>query len=176
MQLSRWLPGTRSKQRNWPFSWVKALVLGAVMLPVPVWSSDVSQLPPILLKKIDEATNACAEFNNGEFALEWGSVQRVDLDGDLHSNWVLNEVGFACSTAVSLYCGTGGCISHFVIGDDLNSLLNKGWELVTFGTRRVLLADVHGSQCGGINPTPCTTASIWDIEERHWRSTTADWE
>ena len=106
------------------------------------------------------------DFENGEFNLEWGAVDRVDLDGDLYNDWVLNESGFACSTAASLFCGTGGCMSHFLVEDELHSLLNQGWDIVDLGPHRVLLADVHGSQCGGINPTPCATASTWDTEEK----------
>ena len=142
----------------------------------PAFSADVSDLPPQLQEKVEAATKACAAFDNGTFLLEWGAVERVDLDGDLYRDWVLNENGFACSTAASLYCGTGGCMSHFLVGDDLRSLLNQGWDVSELGPNRVLLADVHGSQCGGINPTPCVTASTWDMEEKKWRSTVAEWE
>ena len=46
------------------------------------------------------------------------------------------------------------------------SLLNQGWDVVTFGRNRVLLMDVHGSRCGGINPTPCVEALAWDQEAK----------
>ena len=176
MQLIRWLIASRSCQCNWPIFCAKALLLNALILPVPAWSSDVSQLPVILQKKVEEVRNACAEFNNGEFELEWESVQRVDLDGDLHSDWVLNDFGFACSTAASLYCGTGGCMSHFLIEEHVASLLNQGWEIATIGSSRVLVAEVHGSQCDGIGPTPCVVASVWDGDEKKWRSADAEWE
>ena len=32
----------------------------------------------------------------------------VDLDGDIARDWVVDEAGFLCSSAASLYCGTGG--------------------------------------------------------------------
>ena len=139
-------------------------------------AQDWSGLPAQLLEKIEAAQQACSDFDNGQFALEFGAVHRVDLDGDYYMDWVLDEVGFACSSAVSLYCGTGGCMSHFLVGDRMSSLLNRGWEMTNIGRDRVLLADVHGSQCGGINPTPCIVASAWDPEEKVWRSTVAQWE
>lgn len=142
----------------------------------PANAADVTELPRALQAKVEMAKKSCKDFDNGEFSLEWGAVERVDLDGDLYRDWVLNEFGFACSTAASLYCGTGGCMSHFLVGDDLHSLLNKGWDIATFGSEKVLLTQVHGSQCGGINPTPCVTASVWDGEEKTWRSTGAEWE
>ena len=67
-------------------------------------------------------------------------------------------------------------MSHFLVGDELHSLLNQGWDVVDLGPNRVLLADVHGSQCGGMNPTPCVTASTWDKEEKRWQTTGAAWE
>ena len=155
---------------------VVALLLAVHLLPVSVEAADISGLPPPLQEKVELAKQACAGFENGEFALEWGAVAKVDLDGDLRPDWVLNEFGFACSTAVSLYCGTGGCTSHFLIGDDLHSVLNQGWDVVDLGPNRVLLVDVHGSQCGGINPTPCVTASTWDEDERRWRTAGAEWK
>ncbi|QCO55482.1 hypothetical protein EOK75_06770 [Pseudorhodobacter turbinis] len=175
MRLFQKVSNSYSYLRNWRVLQARPVLLIALVLPVQAWSADVSDLPAPLQKIVNEAAQTCAEFDNGEFALDWGSVQRADLDGDLQSDWILNDSGFSCSNAASLYCGTGGCMSHFLIGENLNSLLNQGWEVVTFGPHRVLLADVHGSDCGGINPTPCTVASIWDPEERVWRSTTANW-
>ena len=133
-------------------------------------AQDLSSLPKPLTEKAEAAQKACADFENGEFALEWGAVSRVDLDGDLRLDWVLNDYAFACSSAASLYCGTGGCESHFLVGETVTSLVNQGWDLVTFGRNRVLLMDVHGSRCGGINPTPCVEALTWDKEGKVWRS------
>ncbi|WP_170579897.1 hypothetical protein [Ruegeria arenilitoris] len=160
---------------------MKCLLAGVLLASGLVWTSpavaaDVSQLPPGLQAKVGLAARACAEFNDGQFDIAWGAVERVDLDGDLQRDWVLNEAGFACSSAASLYCGTGGCMSHFLIEDHLFSLLNQGWDMVNTGPFRVLLADVHGSQCGGINPTPCVVASVWDADSKIWRSSAGDWE
>jgi len=153
-----------------------ALLATALTLLQPASASEISELPAQLQEKINLARKACADFENGDFAMEWGAVARVDLDGDLRPDWVLNEVSFACSSAASLYCGTGGCMSHFLVGDVLGSVLNQGWDVADLGPYRVLLTDVHGSQCGGINPTPCVTASTWDAEDGIWRSTAAKWE
>ncbi len=139
-------------------------------------AQDLSGLPSPLLEKVEAAQQACSDFENGQFALELGAIHRVDLDGNIQRDWVLDEAGFACSTAVSLYCGTGGCMSHFLVEEHLFSLLNQGWDMANIGPFRVLLADVHGSQCGGINPTPCIVASVWDSDEMVWRSTGAEWE
>lgn len=160
---------------------LKGVVSWLVLVSGLVWTSpaiaaDVSQLPTGLRAKVDLAAQACADFNDGQFDLDWGAVERVDLDGDLKRDWVLNESGFACSSAASLYCGTGGCMSHFWVSEEVHSLLNQGWTVVDFGRQRVVLADVHGSNCDGINPTPCATASVWDAEAKTWRSSAGVWE
>ena len=141
-----------------------------VIFTPAVHATDLSGLPPPLVEKVTAARQACADFERGEFALEWGAVTRTDLDGDYRPDWVLDELAFSCSTAVSLYCGTGGCVSHFLVGNVVTSLLNQGWTVITFGPNRVLLTDAHGSDCGGINPTPCFLAHVWDAQDRVWRS------
>jgi hypothetical protein len=151
---------------------VRNLAVSSVLavLPLALHAQDLPGMPEPLVAKVTAARKACAAFNDGKFALEWGAVVRIDLDGNLQPDWVLNESGFACSSAVSLYCGTGGCESHFLVDDTVTSLLNRGWEMATFGTHRVLLTDVHGSRCGGNNPTPCVESLVWDSEGKVWRS------
>jgi len=60
-------------------------------------ATEGTRLPPALQRIVDEAKHACAEVNNGEFASEWGNVQRIDLIGDLRSDWVLNDVAHQAS-------------------------------------------------------------------------------
>jgi hypothetical protein len=158
------------------FTSFAAIAVSCLAWVTPASSADVTALPSRLQEKVDAAAEACAAFGNGEFKLEWGAVERVDLDGDLNRDWVLNEDGFACSTAVSLYCGTGGCMSHFLVNGVVHSVLNQGWDVVHLAPHRVLVAAVHGSKCGAIDPTPCVTASVWDADEGIWRSAGAEWE
>lgn len=160
---------------------LKRAMLSAACLPLigtNLLAQEMANLPEALIEKIEIAKKACSDFEDGQFAMEGGSILRVDLDGDLNSDWVLNEAGFSCSSAASLYCGTGGCMSHFAIdsSSDVHSMLNRGWNAKTLGPHVVVLADVHGSQCGGINPTPCVSASVWDADAGIWRTTSAIWE
>lgn len=149
----------------------------AALAPMPFnAAAQTTDIPALLEARIDDARAACASFDNGEFALEDDAIVRVDLDGDGQADWVVNEGRFACSTAASLYGGTGGSMSHFLVGDEIASILNHGWTVTQFGQNTVVLAQVHGSQCGGINPTPCVVSSVWDKDEKAWRSAAAVWE
>ena len=69
-----------------------ALLATALSLPEPAIASEISELPAQLQEKVNQAQQACSDFENGEFTLEWGAVARVDLDGDFRSDWVLNEM------------------------------------------------------------------------------------
>lgn len=144
-------------------------ILAALVSAAPLGAQDLATLPAALAAEVEAARADCEGFENGEFALEWGAVSRVDLDGDLLPDWVLDSSRFACSSAVSLYCGTGGCMAYFLVGDTLTPILTKGWDVTDFGPFRVLLTQIHGSECGGINPTPCVRAQIWEPEAKLWR-------
>ena len=152
-----------------------AMVAAISLVSSPV-AADTANMPRAIQAKIEAARAECENLDSGQFALEEGAVLRVDLDGDDADDWVVNEGRFACSTAASLYGGTGGALSHFLIGPNLASILNQGWEIVKFGPLTVLLARVHGSNCEGINPTPCVVSSVWDAEASVWRSASATWE
>jgi len=133
-------------------------------------------LPSQLQATVEAAAQACSDFENGEFAMEAGAVVRTDLDSDLKADWVLNEQYFSCSSAASLYGSTGGTMSHFMVGDHVSSILNQGWEMYTQGRKRVLVIEVHGTQCDAYGYTPCVAASVWDSEANTWRSASARWE
>jgi hypothetical protein len=147
-----------------------ALITALTTLPLAANALDLTGLPAALAQQVTAARQACADNGNGEFALEWGAVTRTDLDGDLSPDWVLDESAYACSTAVSMFCSTGGCVSHFLVGDVIASFRNQGWTVLTFGRNRVLLTDVHGTNCGGNSPTPCFVARAWDPEAKVWQS------
>ena len=153
-----------------------ALITALATLPLAANALELTGLPAALGEKVTAARQACADNGNGEFALEWGAVTRTDLDGDFQLDWVLDESAYACSTAVSIFCSTGGCMSHFLVGDVVASFQNQGSTVLPFGRNRVLLTDVHGTDCGGINPTPCFVARAWDPEAKVWRSVEAGTE
>lgn len=157
---------------------MRKLILAFTLMAMHANSATANELPlpPALAVKIEAATETCASFEDGTLRLEWHAIERRDLDGDLVPDWALNESGLHCSTAPSLFCGSGGCITHFLVGDTLSSLRNQGWDLAQVGPYKVLLADVHGTECGGIGPTPCVVASIWDADRAVWRSASAVWE
>jgi len=61
-----------------------------------------------------DAAKACAEQDNGVFASE-GAVRQIDMTGDGTEDTIVDEALFTCTTAASLYAGSGGSM----IGPDL---------------------------------------------------------
>jgi hypothetical protein len=107
----------------------------ALGIALPAAAQDAAW-PPQLVSIIDEARRYCdGEFSTGPEAL----VQR-DLNGDGTPDWVLASAGFRCSTAASLYCGTGGCGVDTLIDGTLSGLLLHSWDTVTDGGTTYLTA------------------------------------
>ena len=103
----------------------------------------------------------CALFENGAFELEDGAITEIDLDGDGAPDKVVEEAKFRCSSAASLYCGTGGCMIHLAVGDQIYSRLAKGWKAVEWAGDAIILLALHGSECGGTNLRRCYEAITW---------------
>ena len=55
------------------------------------------------------AAKDCAEMDGGVFASE-GAVRQIDMTGDGTDDTIVDEALFTCSTAASLYGGSGGSI------------------------------------------------------------------
>ena len=143
----------------------------AVISAPPLAAQELSALPAPLQAELERAAADCAGFEAGQFTLEDGAVSRVDLDGDGAPDWVLYSRFFSCSSAHSFYCGTGGCMAYFLVGETVTPILTKGWDLADLGPFRVLLTQIHGSECGGINLAPCVRAQVWNPDSHSWRHT-----
>lgn len=111
---------------------------------------------------MDEGKALCSGMDDGAFSIEDFAVANIDLNGDGIEDKIINEAGFLCSTAASLYCGTGGCNIHAIVGDVTTSWLAKGWQIVQSGPDMVLLMQLHGVECGGTNLRSCYVAETWD--------------
>lgn len=110
---------------------------------------------------IEAARAACAGWENGELAVEDGAITEIDLTGDGQPETVLDESRLACSSALSLFCGTGGCMVHVFGAPQPYSRLAKGWRVIEWSGDRILLFALHGAECGGTNLRHCYEAVSW---------------
>lgn len=149
---------------------IVALPMTVLMLAAQAHADD---LPGPVRAAVDQAKAECTAFENGELALEEGALVQVDLTGNGVLDWVVDTLHMQCSSAASLFCGTGGCQLNLIVAEITTDAQSKGWDVIDFGPNRVVLMDVHGSMCDGINPTPCVAALSWDPEALQFRSITA---
>ena len=128
----------------------------ACLLPLAAHAS-----PDTLLA---EAAKACAELDGGVFASE-GAVRQIDLTGDGTEDTLVDEGLFTCSTAASLYGGSGGSLIHVFANGTESSFLVQGYETVRWADRLIVLLAVDGSSCNTISADPCFEALTW-VEDR----------
>lgn len=131
------------------------IILGLTLLPVPALASVDTIL--------SEAAAMCTEQDNGVFSSE-GAVLSLDVTGDGQPDTVVDEVLFTCSTAASLYGGSGGSMIHVFVGDVQSDFLVQGYEVLNWGGRSILLLALHGTSCNGIGADPCFEALVWNTD------------
>ena len=110
---------------------------------------------------LQRAQDACAEFENGEFRLAEGAVTKLDLTGDGAPETIVDESKYECSSAASLYCGTGGCMLHVEARGELSSWQATGWKAIEWGPTKILLIGRDGGWCGGAGSEVCFEAVNW---------------
>lgn len=130
---------------------VTALYLGTTGVVFADSASDV----------VKAARTDCAFFDDGILTVEDGAIQKADLSGDGNADEIVDMRYLSCSTAVSIFCGTGGCSLSVIVNRQSFDFLSKDWRIVPFGSDQILLLEVHGAECGGTNLRKCYEAQIW---------------
>ncbi|MGA9251130.1 MAG: hypothetical protein WBV71_01645 [Roseobacter sp.] len=73
-------------------------------------------MSPEAQKLIDRAAAECRSFQNGEFDVG-DAVTEIELGSQFGkvTAELVDESKYACSSTVSLYCGTGGCMLNLIV-------------------------------------------------------------
>jgi hypothetical protein len=117
---------------------------------------------PDTQRLIDRAAADCRSFENGEFDAG-NAVTEIELRSQFGSVQaeLVDESEFACSTAVSLYCGTGGCMLNLIVDGTVHAWQATGWKLIEWGPDQILLIGRDGGWCGGAGAEVCYEALVW---------------
>jgi len=134
---------------------ITALVSIAALLAAPAAAES-----PAARKVVEAARSECTK-EKGQFLASAGSITPIDLSADGKPDEIVDANKFACSTAVSLYCGTGGCPITAIVAGKPTELFGRGWKAVDWAGSKILLLDVHGSRCGTTGSTRCFEAVTW---------------
>ena len=142
------------------FAKLTATLLVAQVLAISsVLASDASK------EIVKQAKQECSSFENGVLDIGDKAVSYVDLTGDGKPDEIVDAGQFSCSSAASLFCGTGGCSLTIVTPEKSVEFLAKGWKVVNWDQKPILLLAVHGSECGGISQRRCIRAMVWSEGE-----------
>lgn len=117
---------------------------------------------------IEAARQACAGYPRGQFAAGGDAITAIDLTGDGVPEEIIDESTFRCSSAASLYCGTGGCMVRIIADGETVERLAKAWRIVEWGESLIVLFALHGTACGSSGVDPCYEAIVWAGD--HFRS------
>ncbi|MBY8976158.1 hypothetical protein KHP62_10095 [Rhodobacteraceae bacterium NNCM2] len=128
-------------------------------------ASLVSILPTITfadpVEDILRAARAdCEGYQNGVFSAG-DAVVEVDLDRAAPLDRLVDSSKFSCSSSATMYCGTGGCTIHAVIGEESWDYQAEGWRMIDWGGRPILLIARDGGWCGGAGSQLCYEAVVW---------------
>jgi hypothetical protein len=127
-----------------------------------LWASASLAMSPQAKQLIDRASADCQSFENGEFDAG-NAVSVIELSsqfGTVEAELV-DESQFSCSSAASLYCGTGGCMLNLVLDGKISAWQATGWKLIEWGPDRILLIGRDGGWCGGAGAEVCYEAVVW---------------
>jgi hypothetical protein len=120
------------------------------------FAADHSPAAASLVKK---AESECG-YQGGQFHMEDSAISTYDFTGDGKPEEIVDASQFACSTAASMWGGTGGTMLWMVVDGTSYEFLAHRWKVVDMDGQNVLLLAVHSSQCGD-TIGPCYRALVW---------------
>ena len=132
----------------------------ALLLPllVAVAYADINKTTGDSL--IADAQKECAGLDNGYFHASEQALTRRDVTGDGQPETIVDAAGFSCSSAASLWGGSGGTYLWVLVDGEAHEFLTHGWKVVEMGSQAALLLAVHSSECGDYTG-PCYRAYVW---------------
>lgn len=121
--------------------------------------SGDEQLPPAT-QIIQESERECAAFESGTFSATERAITLQDVTGDGHPEEIVDASQFSCSTAASMWGGSGGTLLWVIVNGEKFEFLAHRWQVVDVDGQKVLLLAVHSSECSD-TVGPCYRALVW---------------
>ena len=116
---------------------------------------------PIATEIIQKAKNECAELDDGKFNATEQAITLHDFTGDGRPEEIVDASQFSCSTAASMWSGSGGTYLWVIVHGKTYEFLVHKWRVVDMDGQKVLLLAVHSSECSD-TIGPCYRALVWD--------------
>ena len=142
----------------------------------PLSAQVIDETAPAIRAIFDAAKAECLKETTDdpgaptpELIIEPGAVTWVDLDGSGGPDDTVIDFNFVlCSSALTLWHGSGGSILHFVLnGEESRSWTGGYWRVSEFRGSPVILIGRHGTWCDSFGARGCVQAIVAD-EEGFW--------
>ncbi len=115
---------------------------------------------PLATEIVQKAKRECAEIDDGKFNATEQAITLHDFTGDGRPEEIVDASQFSCSTAASLWGGSGGTYLWLIVDGKTYEFLAHKWQVVDMDGQKVLLLAVHSSECGD-TIGPCYRALVW---------------
>ena len=124
--------------------------------------TEESKYSKELVTIIEEAKTDCNDFKNGKLQIPSIAIKTVDLNKDGKLDEIFNFGAVECSSAVSLWSGSGGSWWALIVDGKITRFLARDLEVIyPFGDYPVVILSVHGSFCGRAGVVDCVTSTVW---------------
>ena len=133
-----------------------AVLFSIIFIPYPLLARELSSSAAV----IERAQQECSSLDNGEFHSSDKAIALFDFTGDGSPEELIDAAQFSCSTAATMWGGSGGTFLWVVAPDKTYEFLAHKWRVVDVDGQSVLLLAVHSSQCSD-EVGPCYRAFVW---------------
>lgn len=128
-------------------------------------------LPQIVQDAIAKNNKECEDGKTPQF--NQGFLTLKDINGDGKPDYILDYEHFQCGDLVSIFCGTGGCLTEIFASDDDGGFIGVWNEnarrirFVTIKKRPAMQIELHGSACGRVGAERCAMTLYWNGSKFH---------
>jgi hypothetical protein len=112
---------------------------------------------------VQRAKSECNGLDGGKFHATENAITLHDLTDDGRPEEIVDASQFSCSSALSLWGGTGGTLLWVIVDGEAYEFLANRWKVVDMNGQKILLLAVHSSECGD-TIGPCYRAVVWSDE------------
>ena len=134
--------------------------LGLLCLSLAAIASENEATAEAIFQK---AISECKSLDDGEFHSTEKTTTLHDLTGDGRPEEIVDASEFSCSSAASLWGGSGGTYLWAIVEGKAYEFLAHRWKVVDMDGQNILLLAVHSSECSD-TIGPCYRAVVWGDE------------
>lgn len=141
-------------------AWSKFTISVALVITISHCIALANEPSTPVKEIIQKANQECNALESGEFHITEKAVTLHDITGDGQPEEFVDAAQFSCSTALTLWGGSGGTYLWVIAADKAYEFLAHKWKVIDVDGQNVILLAVHSSECSD-DIGPCYRALVW---------------